>query len=179
MLCTQCPFQAGTRPNVMWCSFLPPSLGHMTHHWSPFCRLLAETRNESSSALALSLQPPSSPYTPCLPSTTRDLFGGMYPTTVHPRGGAILSEGGWVNFVLARMRVGKRGALLWLMAGRAANHLALRVRATASKLVGVALCSDRNQTIAEHGTTATSLAFWGRERNHELGSFHGSLEELL
>lgn len=57
MLCTQCPFWAGTRAKV--CFFYPPSLGHMTHSRSPFCRLLAETRNKSGSALALSLQNPS------------------------------------------------------------------------------------------------------------------------
>lgn len=100
-------------------------------------------------------------------------------TKAHPRGRTILSVGGWVNFVLARMRAGKRSALLWLTAGTAANHLALHVRTNKPKLVVVALCCDRNQRIAEHGTIATSSAFRGRERNSMLGSFHGSLEGLV
>lgn len=50
-------------------------------------------------------------------------------TKAHPRGGTILSMGGWVNFVPASQTAGKRGALLWLTAGMAANHLALHVRA--------------------------------------------------
>lgn len=37
------------------------------------------------------------------------------------------------------------------------------------ELVAVALCSDRKQNIAEHGTIAASPAFSGRERNHMLG----------
>lgn len=61
----------------------------------------------------------------------------------------------------------------------AANHPALCVRAKHPRIVAVAFCSDRNQRITEHGTIATLPAFVGRERNHVLESFNGSLEGQL